>query len=127
MAEFDSKRRHINWTDADLDNYGIFPDGDDLAESYIDGSEERKYVCSVIIRKFSRQDAERLKNSEFMERLQRWFNKQTKEKNLPQLPEGMEAIDITAANAMLTELDLAGKYGRYSMQIIMNYYTEEEI
>ena len=60
MSEFDSKKRHINWTDADSDNYGIFPDCDEAVESYIDGSEERKYVCSVIIRKFSKAEKQRI-------------------------------------------------------------------
>lgn len=121
MAEFDSRHRHIDWTKADDDNYGIYPDSDDVVSSYVDGTEVRKYVCSVVIRKFACQDMDRLSNSEFMERLQDWFEERTEEDNLPELPCRREAQEITAANAMLTELDKQCKYGTYTMQIILTY------
>lgn len=120
MAEFDSKRRHIDWTDADCDNYGIYPDSDSLKDEYIDGTQVRQYACQITIRKFSKQDAERLKNNEFLERLQRWFDKS----ELPELPEDCTAREIRAENAMLAELDIAGKYGTYLIQIIMEYIRE---
>lgn len=124
MSEFDGKHRHIDWTEADNDNYGIFPDTDDTVTQYIGGSQERRYACSVIIRRLSKQDADRLNNSEFLERLQRWFEERTEEDELPDLPEGCEALDITAANAMMSEMSATGKYGTYSMQIILKYFRE---
>ncbi|MCM1578087.1 MAG: hypothetical protein NC078_04730 [Ruminococcus sp.] len=120
MAEFESKRRHIDWTDADCDNYGIFPDSDSLIEEYIDGTQVRQYACQITIRKFATLDADKLRNNEFLERLQRWLDKS----ELPELPEGCTAREITAANAMLSELDAAGKYGTYLIQIIMEYTAD---
>lgn len=124
MAEFDTKHRHIDWTDADNDNYGIFPDNDRLIEKYIDGTQMRQYVCQITIRKFSKADADRLKNSEFIERLQSWFDEQCELDNLPQLPEDCTADEIHAENAMLSELSVTGKTGTYTVQIIMQYVKE---
>lgn len=120
MAVFESKRRHIDWTDADCDNYGIYPDSDSLVDEYIDGTEIRQYACQINIRKFAKQDADKLRNNEFLERLQRWFDKA----ELPELPDGCTAREIRAENAMLSELDIAGKYGTYLIQIIMEYVRE---
>ena len=127
MREFDKKNRHINWTDADNDNYGIFPDTDSLLEEYVDGTEIRKYVCQINIRRFAALDADRLKNTEFLERLQRWFAKQTDEENLPEMPEGCTPEEITADNAMLLDMDAAGKKGTYTIQIILKYTREPTI
>lgn len=120
MSEFESKRRHIDRTDADCDNYGIYPDGDSLIEEYIDGTQVRQYACQITIRKFAKLDADKLRNNEFLERLQRWLDKS----DLPELPEGCTAREITAANAMLSELDAAGRYGTYLIQIIMEYTAD---
>lgn len=120
MSEFENKRRHIDWTDADCDNYGIYPDSDSVLEEYIDGTEIRQYACQITIRKFAKQDADKLRNNEFLERLQRWLDKA----DLPELPEDCTAREIRAENAMLAELDIAGKYGTYLIQIIMEYVRE---
>lgn len=125
MREFDRKNRHIDWTDPDNDNYGIFPNTDTLIEEYVDGTEIRKYVCQINIRRFAALDADRLKNTEFLERLQRWFAKQTDEENLPEMPEGCTPEEITADNAMLLDMDAAGKKGTYTIQIILKYTREE--
>lgn len=125
MREFDKKNRHIDWTSPDDDNYGIFPDTDNLLEEYVDGTEIRQYVCQINIRKFAALDADRLKNNEFLERLQRWFAAQTDDGNLPDLPDGCTAEEITAANAMLLDMDITGKRGTYAIQIVLKYTKEE--
>lgn len=121
MSEFDGKHRHIDWTEADNDNYGIFPDSDSLAEEYINGTQIRQYACQIVIRKFAKGEADKLHNSEFLERLQRWFDNSD---SLPCLPEGCTAKELRAENAMLAELDSTGKYGTYLIQIIMEYVRE---
>ena len=83
MSEFDSKHRHIDWTDADNDN------------------------------------------SASLERLQRWFDAAADAGDLPDMPDGCTAIEITAENAMLMELDPSGKRGTYAIQIKLKYEKEE--
>ena len=114
MSEFDSKHRHIDWTDADNDNYGIFPDTDNLVDEYVDGTQIRQYICQINIRKFA-----------FLERLQRWFDAAADAGDLPDMPDGCTAIEITAENAMLMELDPSGKRGTYAIQIKLKYEKEE--
>ena len=57
--------------------------------------------------------------------MQRWFAKQTDEENLPEMPEGCTPEEITADNAMLLDMDAAGKKGTYTIQIILKYTREE--
>lgn len=125
MSEFDSKRRHIDWMEADNENYGIYPDGDSLVDKYIDGTQIRQYACQITVRRFAKTDAERLKNSEFSERLQNWFGVQAEKNNLPELPENCIAEEIRAENAMLSELDITGSKGTYIIQIILRYTRED--
>lgn len=125
MAEFDSKHRHIDWTDENNENYGIFPDSDEQIDSYIDGTELRRNVCQITIRKFSVIDADRLRNNEFLERLQIWFCRQKEAGNMPMLPEGCVAEEIRGANAMLSDMNIAGTKGVYTIQIIMDYQRDE--
>lgn len=122
MAEFDSRHRHIDWTDENNENYGIFPDYDEPVDSYIDGTELRRYACQITVRRFSVSDAERLRNSEFLERLQRWLST-----HLPELPEGCTAEEIQGANAMLSDMNAAGTKGVYTIQIIMDYVREVDM
>lgn len=41
------------------------------------------------------------------------------------MPDGCTAIEITAENAMLMELDPSGKRGTYAIQIKLKYEKEE--
>ena len=124
MSEFDTKKTHIDWTESENENYGIFPDSDDILSSYIDGTQIRQYSCQITVRRLAKLDADRLRNSEFMERLQEWFDAQYNIGNLPPLPAGCTASRIRAANAMLSEMNITGKNGVYTVQIIMEYIKE---
>lgn len=113
---------YVDWTDEDNDSYGIYPDGDDrVGDPYIDGSCERKYVLSIIVKRMALTDADRLHNSAFTERLQDWFDTQEAEGNIPELPENCGFNGITAANGMLLETNKTGTKGTYQLQIIVEY------
>lgn len=117
FSEIAPKRRHIDWTEDDPNNYGIFPSGDsEVGRPYINGDEKRKMTFAVYVRKVTDSDALRLENSGFMERLQEWFNL-----NPPVLPVGMTFEEIKAENAMLLELNKAGNRGTYQVQVGIIY------
>ena len=116
------KNRHIDWTKAEGDNYGIYCDGDTpIGKPYINGNQNMQYSVSIKIRKMADSDAKRLEANAFLERLQRYFFDQTKAKNFPEMPENCEATGIEAVNAMLLDLDVTGKKGTYIVQINLNY------
>lgn len=117
LDEIAPKRRHIDWTEDDPDNYGIFPAGDaPIGDAYINGDEEREYSFAVYVRKVTDSDAVRLENSGFIERLQTWLNR-----NPPVLPEDCTFTSATAVNAMLLETNKTGTRGTYQVQCSIKY------
>ena len=125
MSAFDNCKGYIDWTDADNNNYGIYPDTDVLIDTYIDGTQVRQYTCQITLRKFAKADANRLDNSAFMENLQSYFDDSGDNDYLPDMPDGYEAKEITAANAMLMEQGVSGKTGTYTIQLILTYVKKQ--
>lgn len=121
FSEIPSGRRHIDWTDSENENYGIAPDGDIMLRKFINGGGKRQYSFTLYINRFSAEDEQRLKNAEFLERLQRWCEDMSREHKLPQLPEGMTASGVEAENGILTEIPKNKKYGKYLIQFKMIY------
>lgn len=117
LDEISLKNRHIDWTEDNPENYGIFPAGDDeVGPAYINGDEEREYSFAFYVRKVTDTDEERLRNSGFVERLQEWLNTHP-----PALPEGCTLVSVRAVNAMLLELNKAGTRGTYQVQCAVRY------
>lgn len=122
LNELFGKNRHIDFTKAEGDNYGIYCDGDvPIGAPYINGNQDMQYSVSIKIRKMADSDVKRLEANAFLERLQRYFFNQTKAGNLPEMPEKCEATEIEAVNAMLLDTDTSGKKGVYIVQINLNY------
>jgi hypothetical protein len=121
LSEIAPNKRHVDWTDEDPDNYGIFPDNDDLLRRYISGSELRQYSFAVNSRRMSETDAKRLNNSEFLERF-RWWIKQSG--LLPILPDGFTPIQIEAVKTTFLYFDEKRKTGVYQIQVNLEYKKE---
>lgn len=123
LSEIPPKNRHIDWTEDNPDDYGIFPSGDsETGPAYINGDEKRTYTFAFYIRRMTDTDAKRLECSGFMERLQEWLNS-----HAPELPEGCTFISATAENAMLLELNKTGTRGTYQVQCAVDYIKHFKI
>lgn len=123
LSEIPISEKNIDWTDGTKQNYGIVPDSDILLKGFISGggNGKRQYAFALQVRKFTTSDVENLANSEFIERLQRWCDTQTKLKNFPEMPSGCTPTKITAENGFLFELDKNGKSGLYQLQFNLIY------
>ena len=121
LAEIPLKSRYIDWTSSTANNYGIIVDGDVLIKSFISGGGKHEYNFALFVRKFAKEDVDRLANTEFMERLQDWCNKQNAAKNFPAMPKGCTPTKLSAENGMLFERDKTGNTGLYQIQFKLNY------
>ena len=121
LDEIPVKARHVDWTSGDADNYGIMFDSDNLVKSFISGGGKHEYNFALFVRRFAKEDVDRLANSEFMERLQDWCGKQNREKNFPAMPKGCTPTKLSAENGMLFERDKTGNTGLYQIQFKLSY------
>lgn len=83
LEEIPVKARHVDWTSDNADNYGVMFDSDNLVKPFISGGGKREYNFTLFVRRFAKEDADRLQNSEFVERLQDWCTKQNAAKLFP--------------------------------------------
>lgn len=122
LAEIPVRDRHVNWTAADKQNYGIFPDDNvPIGAPYINGDQEMLYTAQINVRKLTDSDVKRLEASAWVERLQRWLSDRTKANELPEMPEGCVPSEIEATNSGLLDTDSAGNKGVYVVQIALTY------
>ena len=121
LGEIPVKGRHVDWTSSDADNYGIMLDSDNLVKPFISGGGKYEYNFTLFVRKFAKEDVDRLANTEFVERLQDWCNKQNAAKNFPAMPKGCTPTKLSCANGMLYDRDKAGNTGLYQIQFKLNY------
>ncbi len=121
MSEISPKRRYIDWTDTDIASCGIVPDGDIVLRKFISGGGKHQYNFTLYVNRMTAEDDMRLKNAEFLERLQSWCEDKTISHELPDLPEGMTCTRVEASNGMLAEIGQGKKYGKYLIQFKLFY------
>lgn len=121
LAEIPLKDKHIDWTSDSAVNYGITVDSDNVIKKFISGGGKCEYNFALFVRKFAKQDAERLQNNEFMERLQDWISEQNAAKNFPVMPAGCTPTKLSAENGMLFERDKTNTTGLYQIQFKLCY------
>lgn len=103
LSGFKVGKRFIDWTDDSGENYGIMPDGEKTIKKFITGGGKMQYNFTLYVKKLNKDDAQRLKNAELLEAVQRWCDENNLAKRFPQLPSGCTPTKITAENAMLIE------------------------
>lgn len=119
LADFKVGKRYIDWTDDSDNNYGIMPDGEKAVRTFITGGGKFQYNFTLYIKRLSTSDAQRIKNAELLEKVQRWCEGNNLKKIFPQLPNGCTPTKITAENAMLIEQ--GGNKNTYQIQFTLIY------
>ena len=119
LSGFKVGKRFIDWTDDSGDNYGIMPDGEKQLKRFVTGGGKYQYNFTLYIKKLSEGDAQRLKNAEMLEKVQRWCNGNNLAKVFPDMPKGCIPTKITAENAMLIEQ--GGNKNTYQIQFTLLY------
>ena len=103
LSDFKIGKRFIDWTDDSGDNYGIMPDGEKMLRKFISGGGKMQYSFTLYIKKLNKGDAQRIKNAELLEKVQRWCSGNNTAKIFPEMPKGCTPTKLTAENAMLIE------------------------
>jgi hypothetical protein len=76
-------------------NYSVIPlPGEQIVESYLDGSSLRQFPFAFQTVKSTADDLERIETVGFLEDLMDWFEERTEEENLPTLEGGKESESI---------------------------------
>lgn len=120
LAMIPLKDRHIDWTNANSPNYGIFPDEDITVKKFISGGGKHEYNFMVKFR-LTANELKELENAEFVENMKKWAAEKNAAKEFPVLPEGCTPTAIEAASGIMDERDNSKKTALYSMQFKLKY------
>jgi len=124
---------HIDHTEDDPENYGLYPTGDQLIKEDIIGNQDRQhnFVLYAVFQSFN--DYERLANSTFLLDLAYWLehasNGQSIEVTINEQTVTGTLTSLSSANGMLygyQEGTLSGPV-TYQLQIYAQYHLESEV
>ncbi len=97
---------------------------DPVVKEYVDGSSIRQYLFAFGSREYySQERLQNIQNSAFYERLADWVEEKSKVKELPDLPEGKEAMKLEVVSSGYL-YDGSLKNARYQIQLRLLYYKE---
>lgn len=95
-----------------------------VVKTYVDGSSVRQYLFNFNSRESYGMDRlQAIQNSTFYERFCEWVEVQGRAGNLPEMPEGCEALGITVLTTGYM-FDASMESARYQVQLQLNYYKE---
>lgn len=95
-----------------------------ILKTYVDGSSKRQYLFAFGSREYySQERLQNIQNSAFYEKLADWVEAQNKAGNLPELPDGMEALGIYVVSPGYL-FDNSMQNARYQIQLRLEYYKE---
>ena len=96
----------------------------EIVKQYIDGSSVRQYLFVIrSVEDYGPDVLQNLSNSGFYESLSTWLENQTREKNLPSLPEGKEPQKIEAQSTGYL-FTTGPDTGKYQIQCRLQYFQE---
>ena len=102
-------------------SYGLTLVGNDCIKRYINGSQQWQANFVLYALDYSYDDAKRLENAGFCENLTFWVEDNTYNKVLPDLPEGLEPVSVSADNGILYDNEESGDKAIYQIQIHLIY------
>lgn len=111
----------VDFTDDNMDNYGICPTGQVEEASFLGGCQRMVYNFNLFARRFTVDDLSRLENLCFVERFSDWVRGQSRLRRFPDLGEEKEFLSISCANGFLFELREDGNTGLYQIQLQLRY------
>ena len=114
----------VNFHKDDIDSAGIVEDNTEPIRKYVSGSELKALQASLFLGQLSAEDFQRIKTSAFLDDLRKWFKAASAADNLPELPEGYTAQDISMGNAVPFEYGENGAKCTYQMNITLEYIEE---
>ncbi len=95
-----------------------------VLKTYVDGSSIRQYQFNFNSREsYSMDRVLAIQNESFYEELCDWVEGQSRAGNLPEMPEGCEALELAVlAPGYMLDADMVG--ARYQVQLQLKYFKE---
>lgn len=113
---------HIDWTAGDTESYGIAPTGQTIQviNEYINGDVllEIQEDYSLYVDNYTADDVARLEQSNFMFRLMEYIREESYARRI-----SLPGI-LQAQNGSLFQIEEDGQYGKYLIQLNLNYRKE---
>ncbi len=95
-----------------------------VIKRYVDGSSIRQYLFNFNSREYYGMDrVQAIQNSTFYEKFGDWVEEQSRAGNLPEMPEGMEALAISVLTPGYL-FDASMENARYQIQLQLKYFKE---
>lgn len=114
----------VNFRKDDADSAGIIEDNTETIRQYLSGGSLKALHASLFLGRLSFEDLQRIKTSAFLEELRKWFKSASEAADLPELPEGYTAQDISMGDAVPFEYGENGAKCTYQMNITLEYIEE---
>ena len=108
--------------DGNPDVLSVSPSSDQSVTRYLDGTEIREANFQVYLKAIVNQDFDRIQNTQLIDKMMSWINRQGKQRNFPEIVSdmGRTCTEISAANGMFYQNDGSGE-GLYMLQVKMRY------
>lgn len=101
----------------------VAPSSDHTIKRYLNKDEVKEANFQVFLNGYTRQDYERLNNTQLIEKMKEWINRQDKMKVFPEIGENKTCRKIEAANGMMYDNN-ASREGLYLLQVKITYYEK---
>lgn len=132
MSYLDGSELHLDHTENEIPNYGLYPTGDQLLKEYVTGNQDRQHNFVLYAVFQSINDYDRLANSTFLLDLAYWLEQAATGQSIENIINNKtvtgELNKLSSANGMLYGYhneDLNGPV-TYQLQIYAQYSLEME-
>jgi hypothetical protein len=102
-------------------SYGVALIGNDCIKRYVNGSQRWQANLVLYALDYSYDDAKRLENAGFCEKLTFWVEDNNYAGIFPELAEGFEPLKVSADNGILYDNEESGDKAIYQIQIHLIY------
>lgn len=94
-----------------------------IIEEYLDGLKEKQYQFSLVVKfPYSDEALQNIANNKLFENLATWVETQNEAENLPELPTGCRAEELTVTSpGALLQVTADWRTGRYQMMMRLVY------
>lgn len=96
---------------------------DNTIRRYLNKDEVKEANFQVFLKGYVKEDYDRIRNTQLVDKMKEWINRQSKMKVFPEIGENRTCRKIEANNAMLYDTNENGE-GLYLLQVKITYYEK---
>lgn len=104
----------------------VSPSSDHTIKRYLNGDEVKEANFQIYLNAYTQENYDRIQNTQLVDKIKEWINKQNKIKNFPEIGENKYCRKIEANNGMIYDTNQNGE-GLYLLQVKITYYEKWKI